>query len=223
MKLRVLVIFGVLVLAAALMWPRLGGLSGANSVRLGTAIIYDESGREIGRVKPSLLGGSFIASPDGGDTGDYATVEVTYQIWLYDQDVAPGDADIVIDFYKAGLVPGVTMPSNDGGDVTPESETRVQNAIRQVIKGTWSYQGTNYREGGKDWMTSGTTKIKVTAQDLVDVFGMKGGQTASFAAFVKVTAGSLTASARSSNTVSFKLAESKYSPELVIQRVTVGA
>jgi len=212
-SLRFLMVLGVGIVLAFFLLPRLP-IEGLSRVKLGTAILYDDSGREVGRINPSWISGSYIPADDGGKAS-YATVEVSYEIWLYDSDTDPSLADITIDLFKSGVLAG--------SYVDYEDETRIQNAIRQSIKGQWTYEGTSRKDSqSKDWKTSGTAVMKVTVDDLQNVYGIQPGQSAILQALVRVNAGELSASQRSSNTITFKLAEDPQA-QLVIEKVTLGA
>jgi len=211
-SLRLALIVGAGLILAFFVLPKIQ-TEGSSHVKLGSAILYDDSGREIGRIKPNFVAGSYITAPDGGQAS-YATVEVSYEIWLYDSDTDPSVADITIDLFKSSVLAGSYVDYQD--------ETRIQNAIRQSIKGQWTYEGTSRKGEAKDWKTVGTTVIKVTTQDLQSVYGIQPGQTAVLQGMVRVNSGELSASQRSSNTISFKLAENPQA-QLIIEKVTLGA
>jgi len=211
-RMGLILIIVVMVAILLVVLPQVDPGAGS-SVQLSEATLYDESGRVLGTVEPGdILPGSFIPAGDGGEAS-YAVVEISYEVWIYDSDQDPANAEITVDFYKRDTLAGAY--------VQPEEEIKIQNAIRQQITGQWTYSGTSRGSEGKDWVTSGTTAIKVTVDDLQSTFNLAPGQTGVFQAIVKAQSGSLTTLKRSGNTISFKLAEN-YDAQIVIEKVTVG-
>jgi len=211
-RMSLILIIGLMIAIVLFVLPQVDPGAGS-SVQLSEATLYDENGVVLGKVEPGgLMPGSYVTAPDGGQAS-YAVVEISYEIWLYDSDQDPANAEITVDFYKRDTLAGAY--------VQPEEEIKIQNAIRQEIVGQWTYEGTSRRSDGKDWVTSGTTAIKVTVDDLEDTFKIRPGQTGVFQGIVRAQAGPLETVKRSGNTISFKLAED-YDAELVIEKVTVG-